>query len=213
MGDGVAAQAGNPEVSIDSARPNTMVNEQIFNLRLMTNKLENAYNGMDVEWDGECLPAISRLSSTAVLIALLFLSNETETVADAGSGSGSGSGDGVDSIEEDDDEDRVRSQRPTPHGNSSNRAGGANYSAGSGRQPNAKPAPGGKGSPGQEVASKPDEDDGIEFAPAATTARPEVKSTTSAATPADSTQQPLSATKALARYLVPIVVMWIGNMF
>ena len=46
MGDGV-----NTEVSMDS-RPNSLVNEQIFTLRLITNKLENAYNGMDVEWDG-----------------------------------------------------------------------------------------------------------------------------------------------------------------
>lgn len=52
MGDGVAAQTGNPEVAVDAGRPNTIVNEQIFNLRLITNKLENAYNGMDVEWDG-----------------------------------------------------------------------------------------------------------------------------------------------------------------
>lgn len=53
MADGVAAQAGNPEVTLDASRPNTLVNDQIFTLRLITNKLENAYNGMDVEWDGK----------------------------------------------------------------------------------------------------------------------------------------------------------------
>ena len=52
MNDGVAAQNNNPEVTLDASRPNTVVNEQIFSLRLITNKLENAYNGMDVEWDG-----------------------------------------------------------------------------------------------------------------------------------------------------------------
>lgn len=52
MADGVAAQSGNPEMTVDASRPNTLVNDQIFNLRLITNKLENAYNGMDVEWDG-----------------------------------------------------------------------------------------------------------------------------------------------------------------
>jgi len=52
MNDGVAAQNNNPEVTLDAGRPNTVVNEQIFSLRLITNKLENAYNGMDVEWDG-----------------------------------------------------------------------------------------------------------------------------------------------------------------
>lgn len=52
MGDGVASQSSNPEVLLDASRPNSLVNEQIFSLRLITNKLENAYNGMDVEWDG-----------------------------------------------------------------------------------------------------------------------------------------------------------------
>ena len=52
MGDGVASQSNNPEVLLDASRPNSLVNEQIFSLRLITNKLENAYNGMDVEWDG-----------------------------------------------------------------------------------------------------------------------------------------------------------------
>ena len=52
IGDGVANQANNPEVTFDVTRPNSLVNEQIFSLRLITNKLENAYNGMDVEWDG-----------------------------------------------------------------------------------------------------------------------------------------------------------------
>ena len=70
MGDGVAAQAGNPEVAIDSARPNTIVNEQIFNLRLLTNKLENAYNGMDVEWDGELFTLFYQLANT-VYISLM----------------------------------------------------------------------------------------------------------------------------------------------
>lgn len=55
MGDGVASQSSNPEVTLDASRPNTVVNEQIFSLRLITNKLENAYNGMDVEWDGNLL--------------------------------------------------------------------------------------------------------------------------------------------------------------
>ena len=73
-----------------NARPNSLVNEQIFSLRLMTNKLENAYNGMDVEWD------------------------DAWNVG-GGSGSGSGSGDDEDDSEEedeDDDEDRVRPKHP-----------------------------------------------------------------------------------------------------
>ncbi len=64
MADGVAAQASNPEVTLDASRPNTLVNDQIFTLRLITNKLENAYNGMDVEWDGNNLNKKSRRSTT-----------------------------------------------------------------------------------------------------------------------------------------------------
>jgi len=49
-GDGLAAQQQNPEVAVDTSRPDLDINEQIFSLKLVTNKLENAYNGHSVEW-------------------------------------------------------------------------------------------------------------------------------------------------------------------
>ena len=49
-GEGLSAQAQNPEVEVDSSRPDTEINEQIFSLKLASNKLENAYNGHSVEW-------------------------------------------------------------------------------------------------------------------------------------------------------------------
>ncbi len=48
--DGLASQNSNPEVSVDTSRPDVDINEQIFSLKLMTKKLENAYNGQHVEW-------------------------------------------------------------------------------------------------------------------------------------------------------------------
>ena len=42
-GEGLAAQEQNPEVEVDSSRPDTEINEQIFSLKLASNKLdENA---------------------------------------------------------------------------------------------------------------------------------------------------------------------------
>lgn len=74
MADGVAAQASNPEVTLDASRPNILVNDQIFTLRLITNKLENAYNGMDVEWDGNNLDRKSRRSNN---IPRVFFSQQS----------------------------------------------------------------------------------------------------------------------------------------
>ena len=49
-GDGLAAQEQNPEVEVDSSRPDVEINEQVFNLKVVSNKLEHAYNGHSVEW-------------------------------------------------------------------------------------------------------------------------------------------------------------------
>ncbi|XP_046634978.1 glypican-6-like [Daphnia pulicaria] len=199
MADGVAAQAGNPEVTLDASRPNTLVNDQIFTLRLITNKLENAYNGMDVEWDDS-------------------VSN--------GSGSGSGSGDGAGSMEEDDDEDRERGKHPGNGHNTNNANRGGGVGGGGSvsgidsnrQQPKSKPK-NYDGIPRNNVGNSEDEDededdDDIEFTPGGTAPKPENKiPTASSAPPADSTQQSLSPNKALTSYLVPIVVMWLGNMF
>ena len=50
MNDGLASQEQNPEVSVDVSVPDGDINEQIFALKLVANKLENAYNGHAVEW-------------------------------------------------------------------------------------------------------------------------------------------------------------------
>ncbi|XP_075446981.1 glypican-6 isoform X2 [Ascaphus truei] len=50
MNDGLTNQINNPEVDVDITRPDTFVRQQIMTLRVMTNKLKNAYNGNDVNF-------------------------------------------------------------------------------------------------------------------------------------------------------------------
>ena len=48
--DGRIYQANNPEVTVDVQEDNGIISVQIFNLKLITGKLHNAYNGLEVEW-------------------------------------------------------------------------------------------------------------------------------------------------------------------
>lgn len=70
--DGLVGQINNPEVDVDIRRPNSNVNQQILQLKLITNKLNSAYNGLDVGF-------------------------EDYADIDEGSGSGSGGGSGSES--------------------------------------------------------------------------------------------------------------------
>lgn len=49
VGDGTASQASNPEVTVSSVQSHGVINNQILQLRLVTTKLKNAYNGLDVD--------------------------------------------------------------------------------------------------------------------------------------------------------------------
>ncbi|XP_037346135.2 glypican-6a isoform X2 [Pungitius pungitius] len=46
--EGLTNQVNNPEVEVDITRPDTLIRQQIMALRVMTNKLKNAYNGNDI---------------------------------------------------------------------------------------------------------------------------------------------------------------------
>ncbi|XP_017260695.1 glypican-6a isoform X2 [Kryptolebias marmoratus] len=46
--EGLTNQLSNPEVEVDITRPDTLIRQQIMALRVMTNKLKNAYNGNDI---------------------------------------------------------------------------------------------------------------------------------------------------------------------
>ncbi len=56
--EGLTNQLNNPEVEVDITRPDTFIRQQIMTLRVMTNKLRNAYNGKDVYFQdsSELLP-------------------------------------------------------------------------------------------------------------------------------------------------------------
>ncbi|VVC43423.1 Glypican [Cinara cedri] len=53
MRDGIKNQRRNPEVPVDLGRTSSLLNEQVFALKALTNLLKNAYQGLDVEWDME----------------------------------------------------------------------------------------------------------------------------------------------------------------
>lgn len=48
--EGLTNQVNNPEVILDITRPDTLIRQQIMTLRVMTNKLKNAYNGNDISF-------------------------------------------------------------------------------------------------------------------------------------------------------------------
>jgi hypothetical protein len=73
MNDGLTNQINNPEVDVDITRPDTFIRQQIMALRVMTNKLKNAYNGNDVNFqDTSKEPAASRIKNGYEEIHLNF---------------------------------------------------------------------------------------------------------------------------------------------
>uniref|UniRef100_A0A8C7Y7G6 Glypican-1 n=1 Tax=Oryzias sinensis TaxID=183150 RepID=A0A8C7Y7G6_9TELE len=50
MGDGLANQINNPEVEIDITKPDMTIRQQIMQLKITSNRLRNALNGFDVDF-------------------------------------------------------------------------------------------------------------------------------------------------------------------
>ncbi|XP_053565838.1 glypican-1 [Bombina bombina] len=50
MGSGLANQINNPEVEVDITKPDMSIRQQIMQLKIMTSRLHNAYNGNDVDF-------------------------------------------------------------------------------------------------------------------------------------------------------------------
>ncbi|XP_041863378.1 glypican-1 [Melanotaenia boesemani] len=50
MGDGLANQINNPEVELDITKPDMTIRQQIMQLKIMSNKLKNALDGNDVDF-------------------------------------------------------------------------------------------------------------------------------------------------------------------
>lgn len=56
MGDGLANQINNPEVDLDITKPDMTIRQQIMQLKIMSNRLKNALDGNDVDFQdaSEC---------------------------------------------------------------------------------------------------------------------------------------------------------------
>ena len=50
MGDGVRNQVNNPEVEVDVRRTNHVIQQQLSQLRIVTQRLRLAYDGLDVDY-------------------------------------------------------------------------------------------------------------------------------------------------------------------
>ncbi|XP_026179553.1 glypican-1-like [Mastacembelus armatus] len=50
MGDGLASQINNPEVELDITKPDMTIRQQIMQLKIMSNRLKNALDGNDVDF-------------------------------------------------------------------------------------------------------------------------------------------------------------------
>lgn len=50
MGDGLANQINNPEVDLDITKPDITIRQQIMHLKIMSNRLKNALDGNDVDF-------------------------------------------------------------------------------------------------------------------------------------------------------------------
>nr|XP_019966658.1 PREDICTED: glypican-1-like [Paralichthys olivaceus] len=50
MGDGLANQINNPEVELDITKPDMTIRQQIMQLKIMSNRLKNAMDGNDVDF-------------------------------------------------------------------------------------------------------------------------------------------------------------------
>lgn len=50
VGDGITNQVSNPDVDVDVRKTNPIINQQILQLKMITEKLKKAFNGLDVDY-------------------------------------------------------------------------------------------------------------------------------------------------------------------
>ncbi|XP_055958532.1 glypican-6-like [Patella vulgata] len=87
--DGVINQINNPEVEVDVTKANSVVSRQVIQLKLITGRLHNAYNGQDVDWIDTEIDGYSGSGS----------GGGNDIIESSGSGVGSLPDEGVDSID------------------------------------------------------------------------------------------------------------------
>lgn len=96
-----------------------LVKQLISRIKLITRKLNFAFNGLDVKWSDDC-KFLVRVLPACLTMAFVALVPDQETDLVNGNGSGSGDGpdcDGDDECEEDGEEDREESGAGRQKGN------------------------------------------------------------------------------------------------
>lgn len=96
-GNGLANQGNNPEVQVDTSKPDILILRQIMALRVMTSKMKNAYNGNDVDFfDISKCPSFSGTTCCPLCdeheATKSFFFIPPPQIGDESSGEGSGSG-------------------------------------------------------------------------------------------------------------------------
>ena len=50
VGNGITHQVSNPDVDVDVRKTSPIINQQILQLKMVTEKLKKAFNGLDVDY-------------------------------------------------------------------------------------------------------------------------------------------------------------------
>lgn len=72
MGDGLANQINNPEVELDITKPDMMIRQQIMQLKIMSNRLKNAMDGNDVDFQ-DASGSFSNLCAVFFSVNILYM--------------------------------------------------------------------------------------------------------------------------------------------
>lgn len=74
MGDGLANQINNPEVELDITKPDMTIRQQIMQLKIMSNRLKNALDGNDVDFQ-DASGCFSNICTIKLLPSILWMRN------------------------------------------------------------------------------------------------------------------------------------------
>ncbi len=72
MGDGLANQINNPEVELDITKPDMTIRQQIMQLKIMSNRLKNALDGNDVDFQ-DASGSLSNICAVKSTFSILYM--------------------------------------------------------------------------------------------------------------------------------------------
>lgn len=87
MGDGLANQINNPEVELDITKPDMIIRQQIMQLKIMSNRLKNALEGNDVDFQdasGSFSNICTVLFMTLLVHFVMFLTHKPRSNRNTG---------------------------------------------------------------------------------------------------------------------------------